>query len=317
MKNNKSLFNQLRMLATEQINPRTKNIDMQGTANILALINREDASIADAVKKELPSIAQAVDLVVNAFQNGGRLIYVGAGTSGRLGVLDAAECPPTYGTDPRMVQGIIAGGKKAVFKSREGVEDKADNGARAIRDLRISRNDVVCGIAASFRTPFVVGAIQEAKRRRAKTIYVTTNPRSILELSGFSEIRRAISVAICVQVGPEVIMGSTRMKAGTAQKMVLNMITTAAMIKMGKVYGNLMVDLRMNSKKLQERAKRIVMLATGLDYPAAVSVLRKAGGHAKTAIVMAQSGISAMEARRRLQKANGFVRRATKGGKER
>jgi N-acetylmuramic acid 6-phosphate etherase len=314
MKNNTILFNQLRMLTTEQINPRSKNIDTMNVAEILALINREDASVASAVRKELSSITWAVEVVVKAFKKGGRLIYVGAGTSGRLGILDAAECPPTYGTDPQMVQGIIAGGKQAVFKSQEGVEDKADKGVSEIRRLGVSGTDVVCGIAASFRTPFVVGAIKEAKRRRAKTIFITTNPRSILELSGFAEIRRAINIAICVQVGPEIIMGSTRMKAGTAQKMVLNMITTTAMIKLGKVYGNLMVDLRMNSKKLHERAKRIIMLATSVDYATANKILSKAGGQAKTAIVMSQSGVSAVEARRRLKRAKGFVRSALKKG---
>lgn len=315
MKNTQALFNQLRILATEQINAKTKSIDTLGTMEIIGLINREDTRVAGAVRKELPSIAQAIELVVNALNKGGRLIYVGAGTSGRLGILDASECPPTYGTDPRMVQGIIAGGKQAVFRSREGVEDKAGKGAEEIRRLRISAKDVVCGIAASFRTSFVAGAIQEAKRLGAKTIFITTNPRSIVELSGFSEIRSAINVAICPKVGPEVIMGSTRMKAGTAQKMILNMITTTAMIKLGKVYGNLMVDLRMNSRKLQERAKRIVMLSTGADYSTASKVLQKAGGNVKTAIVMLQAGVDADEARRRLKSADGFVRQALKKGR--
>jgi len=315
MKKTQLLFNQLRILATEQINPRTKNIDMLGTPGIVSAINREDALVAAAVRKELTAIADAVDLVVSAFKKGGRLIYVGAGTSGRLGILDASECPPTFGTDPEMVQGVIAGGKQSVFRSREGVEDNPARGAEEIRRLRVSSKDVVCGIAASFRTPFVAGAVQEAKRRGAKTIFVTTNPRSILELSGFSEIRSAINIPICPQVGPEVIMGSTRMKSGTAQKMILNMITTSAMIKMGKVYGNLMVDLRMNSRKLRERAKRIVMLSTGADYRTASKILRRAGGHVKTAIVMLENGSTAAEARRRLNKANGFVRVATKKGK--
>ncbi len=314
MKKSQELFNQLRILATEQINSRTQNIDTLDTIDIIGLINKEDARVAGAVRKELPAIAEAIELVVKAFKKGGRLIYVGAGTSGRLGILDASECPPTYGTDPGMVQGIIAGGKEAVFRSREGVEDNAGKGADEIRRLGVSVKDVVCGIAASFRTPFVAGAVQEAKRLGAKTVFITTNPRSILELSGFSEIRNAINVAICPNVGPEVIMGSTRMKAGTAQKMILNMMTTAAMIKMGKVYGNFMVDLRMNSRKLEERAKRIVMLSTGADYSTTSKTLRRAGGQAKTAIVMLQSGVSAAEARRRLKTTHGFVRQALNEG---
>ena len=310
MKSQKQLFDQLRLLTTEQINPKSKNIDSMDTRGILSLINREDRRVAQAVQKELPVIAEAVKLVVKAFKNGGRLIYVGAGTSGRLGILDASECPPTYGTDPAMVRGIIAGGKSAVFRSKEGVEDKAAKGASEIRRMRVSQKDVVCGIAASFCTPFVVSAIREAKMVGAQTIFITTNPRSILELSSFSEIRKNINVAICVHVGPEVIMGSTRMKAGTAQKMVLNMITTTSMIQLGKVYQNMMVDLRMNSRKLQERAKRIVMLCTGADYSTAVKTLNRAGGHAKTAIVMLRASVSAKEARKRLKRVDGFVRKA-------
>ncbi len=313
----KELFRQLQLLTTEKINPRTERIDSMETADILDLINREDTKVAPAVQAEIPSIERAINLVVAAFKKGGRLIYIGAGTSGRLGILDASECPPTYGTDPSMVQGVIAGGKSAAFRSREGVEDNSGRAAREIAKLNVSKRDVVCGIAASFRTPFVVGGITKAKQLGARTIYITTNPRSILELSAFSEIRKVIDVAICLEVGPEVIMGSTRMKAGTAQKMVLNMITTTSMIKLGKVYRNFMVDLRMNSRKLEERAKRTVMLATGVDYTTAARTLKKAGNHVKTAIVMIRKNCSAPVARKRLKKANGFVRVALEEGAKR
>ncbi len=311
-----SLFHQLRLLATEQRNKRTMAIDRMSTLGILTAINTEDHGVASAVRKELTEIARAVEIIVTAFRRGGRLIYVGAGTSGRLGILDASECPPTYGTDPAMVQGIIAGGKSAVFRSREGVEDRSASGRDAIRKLKVSKKDVVCGIAASFRTPFVVAAIQEARRLGAKTIFVTTNPRSVLELSAFSEIRRAIDVPIPVPVGPEVIMGSTRMKAGTAQKMVLNMLTTASMIRLGKVYENLMVDVQMNSRKLEERAKRIVMLATDVDYPTAAEALKKAHGHAKSAIVMILAGVTYPKAKKLLSAADGSVRKATEKRKK-
>jgi N-acetylmuramic acid 6-phosphate etherase len=310
MKNSRSLFEQLKQLSTEQRNPRSRSIDMMPVEEILALMNREDGTVPKAVKKELPAIGLAVEAVVRALRSGGRLFYVGAGTSGRLGVLDASECPPTFGTDPAMVQGIIAGGKESVFRSREGVEDRFDEGARQIRLHRVSRRDVVCGIAASFRTPFVAGAVREAKRRRATTLFITTNARTILEQSAFSEIRKSIDIPICIEVGPEVIMGSTRMKAGTAQKLALNMITTATMIRLGKVYENMMVDLQMKSRKLEERAKRIVMLATGVGYEEAALALKKAGGNAKTAIVALKLGVSAAVAQKRLRAAKGFIRKA-------
>ena len=247
----KYLFHQLAKLDTEQRNASSFRIDSGSIREILSIINKEDQKVAKAVRKEIPYIAKAVELVVRCFRQRGRLIYVGAGTSGRLGVLDAAECPPTYGTPPQMVQAIIAGGKKAVFRSREGSEDKVGEGVRAIKKLKVSSKDTVCGIAASIRTPFVMSAIVQAKKMGAKTIYVTTNPHSMLRSKNFSHLRKALDVAICPFVGPEVIMGSTRMKAGTAQKLVLNMITTAAMIRLGKVYENMMVDLRMNSRKLE------------------------------------------------------------------
>ncbi|MGA9365195.1 MAG: N-acetylmuramic acid 6-phosphate etherase [Bacteroidota bacterium] len=299
-KGNKSLFNELQGLLTEHRNRRSMNIDTKSVPEILRIINQEDKKVARAVRREIPHIARAVDLVVEALSRGGRLIYVGAGTSGRLGILDATECPPTYGTDPTMIQGVIAGGKRAVFRSIEGAEDHAQKGRRAVEEKRVSEEDVVCGIAASRRTPFVVAAIQRARELGAKTIYVTTNPRGNFYLD--------VDVAICPAVGPEVIMGSTRMKSGTAQKLVLNMITTAAMIRLGKVYENMMVDLQIKSRKLEERAKRVVMIVTGISYQRAEKALRAAGGHVKTAIVMVKAEVSASEARRRLNQADGFVR---------
>jgi N-acetylmuramic acid 6-phosphate etherase len=298
----KELFDELEGLSTEQRNRSTLGIDGMSTRDILQRINAEDKKVAAAVRKELRNITKAVDLVVDSLRNGGRLIYVGAGTSGRLGVLDAAECPPTYGTDPEIIQGIIAGGKRAVFRSFEGAEDRAGEGQLAIDRKRVSSRDVVCGIAASRRTPFVVAAVQRAKERGAKTIYITTNAQR--------NLRVKVDAAICPVVGPEVIMGSTRMKSGTAQKLVLNMITTTTMIRLGKVYGNMMVDLQMKSRKLEERAKRVLMIATGVNYKTAERTLRRAGGHVKTAIVMLKAKVSARQARKRLAETNGFVRAA-------
>ena len=306
----KKLFDRLSSLSSESRNRRTLRIDEMSVRSILRVINQEDSTVAIAVRRELPAIEKAVACTIEAFQAGGRLIYVGAGTSGRLGILDATECPPTFGTNPRQIQGIVAGGKKAVFRSQEGAEDDSHDGALQIREKNVSQRDVVCGIAASIRTPFVAGAIREAKKRGATTIFVTTNPRSVLLKKHLSELRKNIDVAICVDVGPEVIMGSTRMKAGTAQKLVLNMMTTTAMIRLGKVYQNMMVDLKMTSRKLEERAKKVLMLSTGMDYKKASLVLKKANGHVKTAIVMAKANTSAKKARSKLNTANGFVRAA-------
>nr|BCX00027.1 MAG: N-acetylmuramic acid 6-phosphate etherase [Bacteroidota bacterium] len=302
----RELFAQLSRLLTEQRNPASMHIDLADTEEILRIINAEDRRVPEAVGREIPYIAQAVELVVEAFRQGGRLFYVGAGTSGRIGVQDAAECPPTFGTDPEMVQAIIAGGPEAVFRAQEGAEDRAEDGARAIRERGVSERDVVCGLAASRRTPFVVGAIEEARRRGARTIFVTCNPREEFDLQ--------VDVAICPVVGPEVIMGSTRMKCGTAQKLVLNMISTASMIRLGKVYENLMVDLQLTNQKLRQRARRILMLLTGADYESASRALEAASGHVKTALVMLLAGVDAEEARRRLHRAGGFVRRAIQEG---
>jgi N-acetylmuramic acid 6-phosphate etherase len=262
------------------------------------------------VRKEIPSIARAVRMVAAALGAGGRLFYVGAGTSGRLGVLDAAECPPTFGTDPSRIRAIVAGGKKAVFRSQEGAEDRRGDARLAIRKAGAGEGDVVCGIAASVRTPFVAAALEEAKKRGAGTVLVTTNPRSLLADRSFAGLRKNIDILISPDVGPEVVMGSTRMKSGTAQKMVLNMVTTASMVALGKVYGNMMVDLRLNSRKLEERARRVLMISTGVGYGEASKYLRASGGHVKTAIVMIRTGADAAGAGRRLRSAGGFVHRA-------
>ncbi|HKL88733.1 MAG TPA: N-acetylmuramic acid 6-phosphate etherase [Salinibacter sp.] len=303
MSEHSALFDELQSLATEQRNPNSTHIDTASTEEILRVINTEDHLVPIAVRRELPQIAAAVEHVVEAFENDGRLFYVGAGTSGRLGVVDASECPPTFGTDPEMVQGIIAGGKEAVFRSQEGAEDIPEEGAKALEERGVTEDDVVCGIASSGRTPFVVGAVEHARDEiGCPTLFVTTVPRDELDV--------APDVAICPVVGPEVIMGSTRMKSGTAQKLVLNMITTAAMVRLGKVYENMMVDLQRTSEKLVERGIRTVMMVTGLDYDAADDVLDTCDGHVKTAIVMTLADVDVEEARRRLEETDGFVRPA-------
>ena len=296
------LFSALQRLATEQRNPRSRNIDLAPVREILDIIHAEDRTVPDAVRTEIPYIAEAVELIVDAFQRGGRLFYIGAGTSGRLGIVDASECPPTFGSDPDMVQGIIAGGPDAIFRSQEGAEDLESNGVKALIAAGVRPPDVACGIAASRRTPFVVGAIRHARSIGCKTLYVTCNPRTDFDLD--------VDVAICPAVGPEVVMGSTRMKSGTAQKLVLNMLTTASMIRLGKVYENMMVDLQMTNQKLVERSKRTVMTVTGVSYAEAGGLLDRAGGHVKTALVMHLADVDAEEAERRLREAGGFVRAA-------
>ncbi len=296
------LFDELQKLATEQRNPRSMQIDTASVSGILEIMNQEDRLVAEAVGTQLEWIGQAVDLIVDSFRSGGRLFYAGAGTSGRLGILDASECPPTFGTDPEMVQGLIAGGLPAVFQAQEGAEDLEENGAAALDEAGVRAGDVVCGIAASRRTPFVIGAVKHARTLGCKTLFVTCTPRSAFNID--------VDVAICPVVGPEVIMGSTRMKSGTAQKLVLNMLTTASMIRMGKVYENMMVDLQMTNAKLVERSKRTVMTVTGIDYEQATEVLSAAGGHVKTALVMHLAGVSRDDAVRRLGAASGFVRPA-------
>jgi len=299
----KTLFSELSKLTTEQRNPHSMDIDASSTEEILKIINDEDKTIPYAVEKELPYIAQAVDLIVKALKNGGRLLYFGAGTSGRLGVIDASECPPTFGTPYGMIEGYIAGGKEAMFRAQEGAEDYEENGAKDILLAQVNNKDVVCGIAASRRTPYVIGAVKKAKELGATTLYITCNPRKDFNI-------KEVDVAICPYVGPEVIMGSTRMKSGTAQKLVLNMLTTTSMIRMGKVYENMMIDLQMTNKKLFERSKKIVMTITGVSYDEAAKYLQQAGGHVKTTLVMIKAGVNADDARERLIKADGFVRKA-------
>jgi N-acetylmuramic acid 6-phosphate etherase len=313
MEQAKKLFEQLHQLSTEQRNPRSMDIDARSINEILRIINDEDKTIAAAIEKEIPFIASAVELVVASFNNGGRLIYVGAGTSGRIGVVDASECPPTYGVPFEMVQGIIAGGDSAMFRAVEGAEDSQEKGAHAIDGKHVGPHDVVCGIAASLRTPFVIGAVVHAKGCGARTLFVTTNPRKNFDLPEYKALAEAVDVKICVEVGPEVIMGSTRMKSGTAQKLVLNMITTTAMIRLGKVYENMMIDLQMTNKKLVERAKRVVMTITGVSYEEADRYLKEAKGHVKTALVMIKTNVSYDEATTRLHYAQGFVRSAIEG----
>lgn len=293
------VFTELKGLVTESRNPASEGIDKKSTEKILRIINSEDQLVAKAVEGEISFIAQAVEILVDAFKRGGRLFYVGAGTSGRLGVIDAAECPPTFGSDPEMIQGIIAGGHEAFFRAQEGSEDCENAGVNDLITAGFTEKDIACGIAASRRTPYVMAAIQQAIEIGGKTIYVTCNPRSELNIE--------VDVAICPVTGPEVVMGSTRMKAGTATKLVLNMLTTAAMIRLGKVFGNMMVDLQMNSRKLEERAKKTVMMVTGIDYLEATAVLKKAGGHVKTAIVMNLGCMDENEARRKLKTSDGFV----------
>jgi N-acetylmuramic acid 6-phosphate etherase len=295
-------FDEFARLATEQRNPRTADLDTLDATAILERINAEDRTVPDAVALEIPYIAQAVELVVASFREGGRLIYVGAGTSGRLGVLDASECPPTFGSDPSMVQGVMAGGTGALIRAVEGAEDRTEEGEKAMADLGIGPKDTVVGLAASRRTPFVVAALAAARRLGARTAYVTCTPRSEFALD--------VDVAICPVVGPEAIMGSTRMKAGTAQKLVLNMITTTAFVRMGKVFENMMVDLMANSQKLVERSRRTVMTVANVDYDVAAQAIRDAGGSVKTAVVMLRLGCSRAEAEDRLREAGGFVRAA-------
>ena len=297
---NTGLFDELKRLTTESRNPRTREIDLAPTNRILELINDEDRGVADAVRGAIPDIARAVDIVVAAFQRGGRLVYIGAGTSGRLGILDASECPPTFGVDPDLVQGIIAGGRETVFRSREGVEDVESAGIEDVANASVGDRDVVTGIAASRRTPYVLAGLAEAKRRGARTVFVCCNPGD----------NPGVDVVITVVPGPEALTGSTRMKAGTAQKMVLNMITTASMVKLGKVYENLMVDVRPNSAKLVERGKGIVMMLTGLGYDEASRVYDAADRNVKVAIVMERKRLDRAQAEKALADAGGFLARA-------
>jgi N-acetylmuramic acid 6-phosphate etherase len=292
-KKGRAVFEEIKDLVTESYNPRSQLIDRLSTREVLELINREDHSVASVVGGELPYIEKGVELIVESLRRGGRLLYFGAGTSGRLGVLDAAECPPTFGASPRQIVGVIAGGRKALWRAREGAEDDVESALREVRRLQVNSKDVVVGITASRRTPFVLAVLEETRRLKAKTIFITCNPRSTVKIG--------VDVAICPVVGAEAVSGSTRMKAALAQKMILNMLTTTAMIKLGKVYRNMMVDLQAKSEKLRERSKRTIMEVTGVDYRKAADLLKGGGGSVKIALMMHGLGVSSKEAKRLLK----------------
>jgi N-acetylmuramic acid 6-phosphate etherase len=292
----------LHKLLTEQINPASRDIDTKSTAEILGIINAEDGKVAAAVEAEIPRIAEAVDRIVSRVRNGGRLFYIGAGTSGRLGVLDAAECPPTFHVPPEMVQGIIAGGEPALARASEATEDDPEVGKKDLLARGFSGGDALVGIAASGRTPYVLGAVAAARQLGALTIGISCTPDS--------ELTRQVEISIAPLVGPEVIAGSTRMKAGTATKLVLNMISTAVMIQLGYVYGNLMVNVEPKNGKLEDRARRIVAEAADVSYEAAAELLRNARGSVKTAIVMSRLSLDYDSAVARLSAAGGRISKA-------
>jgi len=292
-------------LTTEQNNPESVSIDQMDPIQIAMLMNREDLKVVAAVERVLPDIARAIELVTERVQAGGRLIYIGAGTSGRLGVLDASECPPTFNTPPALVVGLIAGGPRALTNAIEGAEDNRQAGEEDLRGVEVDAKDVVCGIATSGRTPYVLGGLAYAQSLGAATLGVTCN-----EVSELSEVS---DVLIAPVVGPEILSGSTRLKAGTATKMVLNMISTGTMIRIGKTYGNWMVDLRATNVKLKDRSIRIVSGITGLDRERAESLLARCDGEVKTAIVSQALGVEKIEAQRRLKVAGGRLRTAIQG----
>jgi N-acetylmuramic acid 6-phosphate etherase len=292
----------LEELPTEQLNPASSDLDLKSSLEIAQIINTEDATVAEVVARALPQIARGIEWIAEALANGGRLIYVGTGTSGRIAALDASECPPTFNVSPSTVQFVMAGGLRALSRATEADEDSRELGTREMRKKKPGKKDVVVGIAASGRTPFTVAAVQTARKGGAKTIGVTCNPDSPLE--------SAAELAIVVETGPEVVTGSTRMKAGTAEKMVLNMLSTGAMVRLGYVYGNLMVNLHQKNTKLTERAITIVARALGTDREQAREALQRAGKDVPVAIVMAKVGISRASAERYLKDSRGHARRA-------
>ncbi|WP_354488569.1 N-acetylmuramic acid 6-phosphate etherase [Mesorhizobium robiniae] len=296
------LMSKLGRLVSEERNPKTMDIDLLPTIEVLHRINDEDSGVPAAVEKVIPEIAAAVDRIVTAFQKGARLVYMGAGTSGRLGLLDASECPPTFGVREDMVLGLIAGGSKALARAAEGAEDDPKQGMRALQEIKLTADDVVVGIAASGRTPYVIGGLTYARQVGATTVALSCNPGSTI--AGIADI------AISPLVGPEVLAGSTRLKSGTAQKLVLNMLTTASMIRIGKSYQNLMVDLNPSNKKLLARAVRIVMQTTGCGARQARQALDQTGNDVKLAILVTMTGMSVEEARKALGNAGGFLRKA-------
>jgi N-acetylmuramic acid 6-phosphate etherase len=289
-------------LPTEAINPVSLAVDKTPVREIVDMIANEDRKVIAAVHKEKERIAHGVEIITQALRKGGRMIFVGAGTSGRLGVVEASEMPPTFGTPPTLVQAIMAGGQGAVFRAKEGVEDNYEEGARSIARLRLGKKDVVIGVSASGMTPFVRGALTRARKAGAKIIFVTCWPGS--------ELQNFVDLQIAPAVGPEIIAGSTRLKAGTATKMVLNMLTTISMIKVGKTYGNLMVDVQTGSEKLRDRARRILSIVTGVDYDEADALLRRAKWNVKAAIVMQKANVTLPQALKRLRKADDSVREA-------
>jgi N-acetylmuramic acid 6-phosphate etherase len=289
-------------LPTEAINPVSLAVDKATVPDIIDMVVNEDRKVVAAVQREKERIAHGVEIITQSLRRGGRIIFVGAGTSGRLGVVEAAEMPPTFGTSPDLVQALMAGGHDAVFKAKEGVEDNYEEGARSIGRLRLGKKDVVIGVSASGMTPFVRGGLTRARKAGAKIIFVTCWPGS--------ELQNFVDLQIAPAVGPEIIAGSTRLKAGTATKLVLNMLTTIAMIKLGKTYGNLMVDVKTGSEKLKDRARRIVMIVAEVDYDAADALLKRAKWNVKVAIVMQRANLSMVQAQRRLKKANDSVAEA-------
>jgi N-acetylmuramic acid 6-phosphate etherase len=301
----RALLSELEQLVSEERNPRTMGIDLMPTTEILNLINAEDHLVPDAVAKTLPQVARAVDAIVTAFNRGARLVYIGAGTSGRLGVLDASECRPTFGVPPGMVVGLIAGGPSALVSATEGAEDRPEAGIADLQGIALTGHDVVVGIAVSGRTPYVIGALDYAKSLGATTVGLTCNPDSA--------IARMAGISIAPVVGPEVVTGSTRLKSGTAQKLVLNMLTTASMIRIGKTYQNLMVDLNASNEKLVARAVRIVMQATDCAIEAAEDALDRTGNDVKLAILTTLTGKSVEDARTAIRGSGGFLRRALDG----
>jgi len=287
---------------TEQRNPGSRNLDRMTAIQIVRLMSREDRKVPTAVARELPAIAQAVEAILQRIENGGRLIYVGAGSSGRIATLDASECPPTFGTPPELVQALIAGGKRAMTQAVEGAEDRWAEAVRDLKRIRLTGADAVVGIAASGTTPYVLAALAFAKKRKALTIAITSSRRSPLA--------RAARIAIAPEVGPEVIAGSTRLKAGTAQKLVLNMLSTATMVRLGHLYDNLMIDVARTNEKLRDREKRILMEASGRDVSAVEHALRQSKHNLRLALIMLKRNISAEQAKKRLAAARGHLRRA-------
>jgi N-acetylmuramic acid 6-phosphate etherase len=304
--NNSELIFELNRLVSEEQNPETLDIDLLPTTKIVEKLNQQDQQVAIAVKKIMCHLSQAVDRVVEAFKNGGRLVYVGAGTSGRLGVLDAVECVPTFGVDPSQVVALMAGGETAMFRAKEGIEDKQESGITDLVNIALTENDVVVGIAASGRTPYVIGALEYAKKIGAGRIALSCNPNA--------EIAQHADIALLPVVGPEPLTGSTRMKSGTAQKMVLNILSTASMIRIGKTYRNLMVDVKASNEKLYARGTKMVMQITGANQSEAEEVLRQAKMQVKLAILMLLAEVDAKVGESMLEESGGFLRKARKVG---